>query len=220
MKIITILIVDDHPIMREALAMALNEEFDMEVIGEAADGNAALRFLEEHKPDVILMDLLMPGMDGLETVEKIIAADSQARILVVTSQESEEKVVAAFQAGALGYFPKTAPRSFLLEAIRKIADGVPYMPAGITLKLLNGLRELKHPQPQASQPEINQMPLTPRQEQILALLSEGWTDYEIGRGLHIEETTVRAHIARIIQRLGVANRTQAALMSNRLRKTG
>ena len=122
---IKILVVDDHPMMREAMLTALNEEADMQVVGECVNGIEAIKFCEEHDPDVILMDLLMSGMNGLEAIIEIRKINPQARILVVTSLEDEEKVLAAIQAGALGYFPKTAPRAFLLEAIRKVADGIP-----------------------------------------------------------------------------------------------
>jgi two-component system, NarL family, response regulator LiaR len=206
MEKIKILIVDDHPMMREALLTALNEESDMEVIGEASNGIEAIKFVKEHKPNVILMDLLMPGMDGLEAVAEICKIYPKVKILMVTSLEDQEKVMAAIQAGALGYFPKTAPRVYLLEAIRKVADGIPYLPAGIAIKLFKNLREMKSsPSSNTSQDE----PLTSRQEEILVLMGEGRTDQEIGEILNIEENTVRSHIHRILQRLGVENRAQA-----------
>lgn len=210
MDLIKILIVDDHPMMREALAAALMEETDMQVVGQAAEGNEALRILETCKPDVILMDLLMQGMGGLEAIEKIMALHSSARILVFTSLEDEEKILAAVQAGALGYFPKTAPRVHLLEAIRKIADGIPYLPSGITLKLFKSIRETKPTQRSAIAE-----PLTGRQEEILNLLGEGRTDKEIGQLLHLEEATVRSHVHHILQRLGLQNRAQAIVYANK-----
>jgi len=205
MKKIKILIVDDHPMMREALQTAFEGEDDLEMIGEAADATKALKMLETINPDVILMDLLLPGMSGLEAIEKIIASDPQAKILVLSSMENEERVVSAIQAGALGYFPKTAPRTYLLEAIRKVADGVPYMPSGITLKLFRGLRKVKIVLP-TNGPQV---PITSRQQEILSLLSEGHTDDEIAKLLHLEESTVRAHVYHILQRLGLKNRIQA-----------
>ena len=208
---ITIMIVDDHPMMREALRMALNEETDMQVVGEAADGNEAIALVRQRRPDVILMDLLMPGLGGLEAIERIIETDRQAKILVVTSLEDEDKILAAIQAGALGYFPKTAPRTYLLEAIRKVADGVPYLPAGIAAKLFKSLREMKT----GLTREQAQEPLTPRQREILALLGEGRSDYEIGKILHLEEATVRSHIHHILQRLGLETRAQAVAYAHR-----
>jgi DNA-binding NarL/FixJ family response regulator len=206
---IRLLITDDHPMMREALLTALAEEADMEVVGEASNGIEALRLAQECSPDVILMDLLMPGMDGLEAIGRILEAHPNAKILVVTSLEDEDKVLAAVQAGALGYFPKTAPRSYLLEAIRKVADGIPYLPAGIAQKLFRGIRGMRVPARSA----VDE-PLTSRQGEILALLGEGRSDQEIAKMLHLEEATVRSHVHRIIRRLGVGNRAQAVAHAN------
>jgi DNA-binding NarL/FixJ family response regulator len=206
---IRLLITDDHPMMREALLTALAEEADMEVVGEASNGIEALRLAKECGPDVILMDLLMPGMDGLEAISRMLEAHPNAKILVVTSLEDEDKVLAAVQAGALGYFPKTAPRSYLLEAIRKVADGIPYLPAGIAQKLFRGIRGMRVPARSA----VDE-PLTSRQGEILALLGEGRSDQEIAKMLHLEEATVRSHVHRIIRRLGVGNRAQAVAHAN------
>ena len=218
MKKIKILIVDDHPMMREALLTAMNEETDMQVIGECTNGVEAIKFTKNHTPDVILMDLLMPGMDGLEAIDGICGNNPQAKILVVTSLEDEDKILAAIQAGALGYFPKTAPRLFLLEAIRKVADGIPYLPSGIAIKLFKNLREMRHSINPGAAKSVMDESLTSRQEEILALLGEGRTDQEIGKFLHLEESTVRSHIHRVIQRLGVENRAQAVAYANRIRK--
>jgi DNA-binding NarL/FixJ family response regulator len=213
MEKMRLLIVDDHPMMREALTTAFMEEKDMEVIGEAADGMEGIKLAKDRKPDVILMDLLMPGMDGLEAIVKILEDNPHAKVLVVTSLEDEDKIWAAIQAGALGYFPKTAPRTFLLEAIRKVADGVPYLPSGITLKLFKSIRGMK-----ATARSAIDEPLTGRQEEILALMGEGRSDQQIAKTLHLEEPTVRSHVHRILQRLGVENRAQAVAYANGRRK--
>lgn len=216
MEQVKILIADDHPMMREALRAALEDESDLIVTWEASNGMEAVVLAEEHHPDVILMDLLMPGMDGLEAIQQIMEKNPQARIMVVTSLEEEEKVVAAVQAGALGYFPKTAPRSFLLEGIRRVADGVPYLPSGITKKLFNGLRKMKTgPLEQTAVEE----PLTGRQEEILAMLGEGRSDADISKALHLSDATVRSHIHSILQRLGLESRSQAVAFYNKRNKT-
>jgi DNA-binding NarL/FixJ family response regulator len=215
MNKIKILIVDDHPMMREALQTAFEGEDDLEMIGEAPDAIKALKMLETLKPDVIMMDMLLPGMSGLEAIEKIIGSDPQAKILVLSSMEDEERIVSAIQAGALGYFPKTAPRTYLLEAIRKVADGLPYMPAGITLKLFQGLRKAKIIQPTNDM----RVSLTSRQQEILSLLSEGHSDDEIAKFLYLEESTVRAHVHHILQRLGLKNRAQAVAYVHQNLKT-
>jgi NarL family two-component system response regulator LiaR len=214
---IKILIADDHPMMREALRTALEDEPDLQVIGEASHGIEAMKLAEELNPDVILMDLLMPEMSGLEVIAKLQEGHPQIKILVVTSLEDEEKVLGAIQAGALGYFPKTAPRTYLLDAIRKVADGIPYLPSGIAQKLFKGLRKMKTPLPGRSAVDE---PLTSRQEDILALMGEGRSDREISEMLHLTEATVRSHVHNIIRRLGVENRSQAVAYINRARTAG
>ena len=201
---IKILIVDDHPMMRDALRISFTGEDDLQVIGEASNGIEALKLLKTLTPDVILMDLLMPKMDGLETIAHIFKSNLQAKILVLSSMEDEERVVSAIQAGALGYFPKTAPRQYLLEAVHKVADGLPYMPSGITMKLFQGMRHMKTV-PAASETQIT---ITARQKEVMILMAEGKTDEEIGKTLHLQESTVRTHLFHIQQRLGLENRSQ------------
>jgi DNA-binding NarL/FixJ family response regulator len=213
MKLIKILIVDDHPMMRDALKMSLASEKDIKIIGEGSNGKEALKLLEAIEPDVILMDLMMPEMNGLETITEIFKTNPHMRILVLSSMEDEEHVLTAIQAGALGYFPKTAPRQYLLEAIHKIADGVPYMPAGITMKLFEGLRKTKT----VSQSD-SQITITARQREIMMLMAEGKTDEQIANILHLQESTVRAHVHQIGQRLGTENRSQiVAYVHNQLK---
>ncbi len=213
---IKILIADDHPMMREALATALEDEADLQVVGEANNGAEALELAEKLKPDVILMDMLMPEMNGVEAISKLQEAHPRIKIMVVTSLEDEEKVLAAVQAGALGYFPKTAPRSYLLEGIRKVADGVPYLPAGIAVKLFKGIREMN--KPLAGRSAVEE-PLTSRQGELLALIGEGRSDREISETLHLSEATVRSHLHHIQQRLGLDSRAQVVAYANRGRKS-
>jgi two-component system, NarL family, response regulator LiaR len=210
MKNIKVLITDDHPMMREALLAALEDEPNIEVVGEASNGFEALERLQTLAPDVVLMDLLMPGMNGLEVIAELQKSQPQIKVLVVSSLEDEEKILEAIQAGALGYFPKTAPRTYLIEAIQKVADGVPYLPSGIAAKLFKRLREMKQP----SALQATEEHLTARQEEILQLLGEGRTDLEIGRKLHLTEATVRSHVHRILQRLGLGSRAQAVAYAN------
>ncbi len=215
MDVIRILVVDDHPLMREALITALGDEADLQVVGQASNGAEALKLVDELTPDVILMDLLMPGMDGLEALENLQKTHPDIKIMIVSSLEDEDKIFAAVQAGALGYFPKTAPRKFLLEAIRKVADGIPYLPSGVTLKLFKSIRDLKKT---VSGRRAADEPLTMRQEEVLALIGEGKSDEEISEILHLAEATVRSHVHHIIRRLGVKNRAQAVAHANRLRR--
>lgn len=213
MKKIKILIVDDHPMMRDALRMTFATENDLQVIGEASDGIEALKLLKTLTPDIIMMDMLMPNMNGVETISQIVRTNPQVKILVLSSMEDEDRVLAAIQAGALGYFPKTAPRQYLLEAIHKVADGIPYMPAGITLKLFQGLRHTK------TVPTGDlQITLTARQREIIFLLAEGKADEEIAQTLNLQESTVRAHLHQVQQRLGLESRSQVvAYVHNHLK---
>jgi NarL family two-component system response regulator LiaR len=216
MNKIKILIVDDHPIMREALRISFTGEDDLHVIGEASNGIEALKLLATLTPDIILMDLLMPKMDGLETIGHIFKSNPEAKILVFSSMEDEERVVSAIQAGALGYFPKTAPRQYLLDAIRKVADGLPYMPSGITMKLFQGMRHMTKV-PAANETQIT---ITARQREVMILMAEGKTDEEIAKIMHLQETTVRTHLFHIQQRLGLENRSQVmAFAHNHLKYT-
>lgn len=215
MNTINILIADDHPMMREALITALEDEDDIRVIGEASNGKEAVELADTLKPDVILMDMLMPGMTGLEAIAKIQETQPQIKIMVVSSLEDEEKILAAVQAGALGYFPKTAPRTYLLEGIRKVVDGIPYLPMGIAMKLFKGIREMS--QPMSGRGAADET-LTSRQEELVALIGEGRSDQEISKMLHLSEATVRAHVYQIRQRLGLQNRAQVIAYANRDRK--
>ena len=217
MSKIGILIVDDHPLMREALRAAVEDEPDMEVVGEAVNGSEAVALAQELAPDVILMDLLMAGMDGLEATVAILTQQPQTKILILTSLSNEDKVLAAVQAGALGYITKEAPRAELLHAIRRMAAGEPVLPPEIALKLFSGLRRVKTV---PLEDDLTRL-LTSRQEEVLALLGQGRSDQEIAEILHISKGTVRTHLHHILNRLGLENRAQAvACASRRLEADG
>ena len=210
---IRILIVDDHPMMREALITALEEEEGIQVIGDADNGELGIQLFSELQPDLVLMDLLLPGVGGIEAISQIMSKHPEARVLVITSLEEDTTILNAIQAGALGYFPKTAPRRHLLEAIRKVADGVPYIPAGIAAKLFKRLRTLDT----IEKDESPIQKLTTRQAQIFELMGENHSDEKISEILHIEEATVRTHIHNIIRRLNLETRAQAVAFSSQLK---
>jgi NarL family two-component system response regulator LiaR len=214
MSDIRILIVDDHPLMREALENAIETEPGMHVVGQAASGREGVMLTHELNPDVILMDLLMPEMDGVEATKIILAEYPRAKILTFTSMSEEGKVVAAIQAGALGFVTKDAPRRELLDAIRVVATGEPCLPPEIALKLFQGVRKQKE-HPLVPYMEDLAARLTPRQEEVLSLLGKGYSNQQIAQSLYLSEATVRTHVHHIINRLGFESRSQAIAYASR-----
>ncbi len=212
MKQIRVLVVDDHPLMREALCAAIEAEADLAVAGEAGGGRAAVEQARALQPDVIVMDLLMPQMDGLEAIAAIRAEFPQARILALTSSTEESKVLAAVQAGTLGYLLKDAHRDELLQAIREVSRGNAYLPSQVALKLMHSVRESQpdaSPPPDESPGHRSMERLTPRQREVLNLLGQGLSNREIAERLVVSEATVRSHIYSILGRLGLESRSQA-----------
>jgi DNA-binding NarL/FixJ family response regulator len=213
MKTTTIMIADDHPLMRDALYTALEEEADLKVVCQASSGFEVLDMFETYQPDVIIMDLLMPGMNGLETIARILDANPQARILVVSILEATENILEAIQTGALGYFPKTQSRATLVDAVRQVSEGIPYLPAGVAQKLFDGLRAMKGTETGRQRPAAA---LTPRQQEILALLVDGRSDPEIGKLLHLSTGTVRSHIHNMLTALRFTTRAELIAFAKRV----
>jgi NarL family two-component system response regulator LiaR len=201
---ITVLIVDDHPLMRQAMCLALETEPDMTVAAEASDGRQAVDMALTLQPDVVVMDLYLPHLDGLAATREILAQNPAARILVITSSTEDAPVVAALQAGATGYLLKDAASDTLLEAIRLVAAGQTFIPPNVAAKLAGGLRQSAPPPPAPP-------PLTRREHEVMALLGEGLTDDEMARQLSLTVSTVRVHIFNMLRKLGLQNRQQAVL---------
>ena len=208
MTTIRVLIADDHPIVREGLRILIASEPGMEIVGEATNGTEAVALANTHKPDVILMDLVMPEKNGLQAIGEIKAEDPDVSILVLTSFAEEDKVFPAIRAGALGYLLKDTAPDQLLQAIYDVHRGESSLHPSIALQLI---RELNQPSdlPPASDP------LSPRELQVLKLLAQGLTNQEIADRLVISEWTVRTHVRNILGKLHLANRTQAALYALR-----
>jgi NarL family two-component system response regulator LiaR len=205
---IRVLIVDDHAVVREGQRALIATEPGMELVGEGADGIEAIQLTKSLKPDVILIDLLMPRMGGIEAIQKIKAENSKVNILVLTSFAEDEKVFSAIKAGALGYLLKDATPQELLAAIRQVYRGEPSMDSAVANKLM---RELQR----SSDLPLTEEPLTVREVDVLKLVAQGLTNQEIAEKLVISERTVRTHVSHILDKLHLANRTQAALYALR-----
>lgn len=207
---IRVLVVDDHPLMREALRMAIEDEPDMQVIGEATNGADAVTQARALNPDVTVMDLFMPRQDGLHAIAEIKSHTPGARLLALTSSTDEALVLAAVQAGVLGYLMKDSQREELLRAIREVSCGNTFLPPHIAQKLANSVRE--HQRERAAQPVE---PLTERELEVLRLIGQGASNKQIAHALHVSEGTVRTHVHHLLGKLGLENRNQAILYAVR-----
>lgn len=207
-KPIRVIIVDDHTIVRKGIRALLTEVEDIEVVGEAGDGRQALHLVEATRSDVILMDLVMPNMDGIEATQQITAQHPDARVLALTSFAADEKVFPAIKAGAMGYLLKDSEPNDLVKAIRQVHRGEPTLHPSIARKVLH---ELGRP---SSQPQTTD-PLTEREVEVLRFVSKGLSNQEIANELTIAEVTVRTHVSNILSKLHLANRVQATLYALR-----
>lgn len=207
-KTIRVLIADDHAIVRKGLRALLATERDIEVIGEAEDGAQAVSQARALQPDVILMDLVMPKMDGIEATRQITQQQSGAHILVLTSFAADDKVFPAIKAGALGYLLKDSGPDELVEAIHQVQRGEPSLEPSIARKVLHELA-----QPPKQPPTVD--PLTERELAVLRLIAQGKSNRDIAEQLVITEMTVRTHVSNVLSKLHLASRTQAALYALR-----
>lgn len=205
---IRVLIADDHPLIREGLRGLLAAEPDLELVGEAADGSEAVEKTDQLRPDVILLDLLMPVKSGIEAIIEIKEKDPGARILVLTSFADDEQVFPALRAGALGYLLKDSSPQDLLRAIRSVYRGESSLHPAIARRLV-----LQFSQPAVDSSPEN--PLTQREVEVLKLVAEGLSNQNIADELVVSERTVGKHVGNILEKLHLANRTQAALYALR-----
>lgn len=200
---IRVVLVDDHAVLRSGLERLLSGEADIEVVGSAADGAAALDVVRRTRPDVVLMDLQMPGADGVAATRQIVA-ESAAEVLVLTSFSDVHRIVAALDAGAVGYLLKDAEPAEVIEGVRAVSRGESPLHPRAARELL-GARRLAH----------SDVDLTPRESEVLTLVRQGLANKQIARRLDISERTVKAHLTSVFARIGVSDRTQAALWAER-----
>lgn len=207
---IRILIVDDHGIVRKGTRALLERIPDFAVVGEAGNGKGAVAQAKELQPDVILMDLMMPEMDGIKAIGLITASQPNSRILALTSFAADDKVFPAIKAGALGYMLKDADPEDLIQAIRQVHRGEPSLHPSIARKVLQELGR-----PQTAPPSPGPDPLTERELEVLQLVAQGLTNQQMAEQLTVAEVTIRTHISNILSKLHLANRVQATLYALR-----
>ncbi|MCP3804875.1 response regulator transcription factor [Allokutzneria sp. A3M-2-11 16] len=198
---IRLVVVDDHPVVRDGLRGMLAGQADLEVVGEAENGRAALDVVARELPDVVLMDLRMPVLDGVGAIERLSSAHPSVRVLVLTTYDEDAEIIRAVEAGATGCLLKDAPREVLFRAVRAAARGEPVLAPGLTAKLLGRLRG---PQPES---------LTDREVEVLGLVAKGLTNRAIGRELAISEATVKTHLVHAFTKLDVDDRTAAVTVA-------
>ncbi|MFC8128218.1 response regulator [Streptomyces sp. NPDC057302] len=212
----TVLIVDDQPMQRFGFRMLLESQDDMEVAGEAGNGSEAVRMTAELHPDVALMDIRMPGLDGIEATRRIVAAGDRTRVLILTTFDLDEYAYAGLRAGASGFLIKDALPEELLSGIRAVATGDAVVAPSLTRRLLDTYAdhlptragEDTHP---SRDPRLAS--LTDREREILTVIGQGWTNAEIAGRLHVAESTVKTHVGRILAKTGARDRVQAVILA-------
>jgi len=201
---IRVLLVDDHQMVRIGLAAVLGTEEGIEVVGEASNGLEGIRLAQEYKPDVILMDLVMEGMDGIETTRRVMEIHPDCKVIVLTSFIDDEKMYPAIEAGAFSYLLKTSSATEIADAIRAAARGQSVLESQVAAKMMNRLR-------QPNKPVAAHEELTEREMEVLRLLAQGKSNQDIADELYIGIKTVKFHVTNILAKLGVEDRTQAAI---------
>ena len=207
-QMIRVMIVDDHTIVRRGIKALLAETGDIQVVGEADNGLEAVRLAKELEPDVILMDLLMPKLDGIEATRQVTAQQPHMRVLVLTSFVGDEKIFPAIKAGALGYLLKDSDPAELIRSIYKVHRGEPSLHSSIARKIMKEILDTPEERPTPD-------PLTVREVEVLQLLAKGLSNDEIAAQLVVSEVTVRTHISHLLSKLHLANRVQATLYALR-----
>lgn len=205
---IKVLLVDDHEMVRIGLSAVLSTEEGLEIVGEASNGVDGIRMAQEYKPDVVMMDLVMDGMDGVETTRRIMEILPDCKVIVLTSYVDDDKLYPVIEAGAFSYLLKTSRASEIAEAIRAAARGQSILEPQVTAKMMNRLRQPK-------QQDNAHEELTEREMEVLRLIAEGKSNQEIADTLFIGVKTVKFHVTNLLAKLGVEDRTQAAIYAHK-----
>ena len=213
-EMIRLLLVDDQRLMRDGLRILLELETDFEVVGEAEDGARALEYYHEFSPDVVLMDIRMPVMDGVEATRHLRETDPNAKVIILTTFDDNEYVFEGLRAGALGYLLKDVSADELADAIRKVAAGGSMIEPSVARKVVAEFARLAPPTPEATEELIE--PLSDREIEILKLVSKGLTNKEIAVRLYLAEGTVKNYVTSILQKIDARDRTQAAIRAREL----
>ncbi|MFJ5264135.1 response regulator [Streptomyces sp. NPDC088387] len=213
----TVLIADDQPLQRLGYRMLLESQDDMTVLGEAGNGAEAVRMTAELHPDVVLMDIRMPGLDGIEATHRVTATGNRTRVLILTTFDLDEYAYAGLRAGASGFLVKDAQPEELLSGIRAVATGDAVVAPALTRRLLDAyVHFLPTPSEGGASdpgPDPRLAPLTDREREILTVIGRGWTNTEIATRLHLAESTVKTHISRILAKTGSRDRIQAVILA-------
>ncbi|WNV85883.1 response regulator transcription factor [Umezawaea sp. Da 62-37] len=205
---IRVLLVDDQRLVRAGLRMLCDSAPDVETVGEASNGHEAVRAVDEHRPDVVLMDLRMPGMDGTTATARILARHRDARIVVVTTFDDDEHLYGALAVGAYGFLLKDSAPDDLLNAVRRAAAGEPPFSPTVLRRVISRATD-RHQAPTTTLP-----PLTPRERDVLVLLAQGLGNADIARHLHLGVTTVKTHVGSLLAKTGADNRVRLALLAH------
>lgn len=212
----TVLIVDDQPLQRLGFRMLLESQDDMTVLGEAPGGSEAVRMTAELHPDVVLMDVRMPGLDGIEATRRIVSSGDRTRVLILTTFDLDEYAYAGLRGGASGFLVKDAEPEDLLSGIRAVATGDAVVAPSLTRRLLDAYaHHLPDPgEPtEPSRPDSRLSSLTDRELEILTVIGMGWTNTEIAARLHLAESTVKTHVSRVLAKTGSRDRIQAVILA-------
>ncbi|MFG2027545.1 response regulator [Streptomyces sp. NPDC048825] len=210
----TVLITDDQPLQRLGFRMLLESQDDMTVLGEAGNGTEAVRMTAELHPDVVLMDIRMPGLDGIEATRRIVSSGNRTRILILTTFDLDEYAYAGLRAGASGFLIKDALPEELLAGIRAVATGDAVVAPSLTRRLLDAYAQhLPSSAPDDSSLDPRLAVLTEREREILTVIGQGWTNAEISSRLHLAESTVKTHVSRILAKTGARDRVQAVILA-------